>query len=108
MARKTASSYVVDIKKKYDEVKKDPTDQKKKNQLRYSVREWAKRSEVEVLAASNEGQGYQRTPEEIGYPVRPMPCYHAKKWPYKQFADYQACISGVGWYEVVIERKTLN
>ncbi|MEN6294220.1 MAG: hypothetical protein ABFD07_19685, partial [Methanobacterium sp.] len=42
------------------------------------------------------------------YPVRPMPCYHAKKWPYKQFADYQACISGVGWYEVVIERKTLN
>ncbi len=107
MPRKTASSYVSDIKKRYVEAKQDPTDQKKKNRLRYSVREWAKRSEVEVLAASNEGTGYQRTPEEIGYPVRPMPRYHAKKWPYKQFADYQACISSIGWYGVVIERKTL-
>lgn len=106
MAAKEASDYIPIIKARYDSAKKDPSKAKKKL-LRDTVKRWAAKLDAEVLAANNEGQGYQRTPEEIGYPVRPMPRYDPKKWPYYQFGDYLACISGVGWYGVVIERKTL-
>jgi hypothetical protein len=108
MVTKTASDYIPVIKSRYASLKQDPTNKAKKKLLRDTVKRWAAKNEAEVLAASNEGKGYQRTPDEIGYPVRPMPVYHPKKWPYHQFGDYQACIPGLGWYGVVIERKTLQ
>lgn len=105
---KAAQSYIKDIRERYQAHKKNPDDIKKENQLNYSVREFAKRVEVEVFAANNEGQGYQRTPEEIGYKISPMKRYDKKNYPYYQFGDYQAYIELIGWYGVVIERKTLN
>lgn len=107
MAAKQASDYIPIIKDRHASAKKDLSKAKKKL-LRDTVKRWAEKLEVEVLAANNEGQGYQRTPEEIGYKVRPMPRYDPKKFPYRQSCDYLACISGIGWYKVGIERKTLN
>lgn len=104
----TAEYYESEIRRKYKEFLKDPTNKKKQDSLRDSVRMWAIRTNVEVLAASNEGNGYQRTPEEIGYTVNPMPVYEPKKWNYHQVCDYLAVIQGVGWYQVGIERKTLE
>lgn len=104
----SADYYEAEIRRKYKEFQKDPTNKKKQDSLRDSVRMWAIRSQVDVLAASNEGDGFQRTPEEIGYPVKPMPRYEPKKWNYHQVCDYLALIKGVGWYQVGIERKTLE
>lgn len=107
MQSKHASDYIPIIKARYASAKKDPSKAKKKL-LRDTVKRWAAKLDVEVLAANNEGPGYQRTPEEVGYPVRPMPRYDPKKFTHHQSCDYLACISGIGWYKVGIERKTLN